>query len=382
MPWQPVAEDAGPVRGQPGQVAAVDLVAVRGVDELEPGAGKDQIDLRHARDPTPRTRPAVPVSDGNLEPCGWASSTSGPTPATCWWWTRTPVPRRCRRRRTRSRCGSPSTSTRTARVSQTGIDALTGFVASALRAGRGQGLRGDLRVRDLGGPRGEQRRRGARARPRADRRGHQVLSGEDEARLTFLAVRRWFGWSSGRLGGLRHRRWLAGDRGRRGRGARRGLVAAAGRRPAGPRVLRATARPTRTSCASCAGRSGPRSPATPAACCAAVPLDHAVATSKTFRSLARICGAAPSERGPVRPPDAARRRAGGVAAEAADDDRRRDRASCPASPRTGRTRSSPGAFVASAVMDIFDLTELEICPWALREGIILERLDKTAACLG
>jgi exopolyphosphatase / guanosine-5'-triphosphate,3'-diphosphate pyrophosphatase len=27
-------------------------------------------------------------------------------------------------------------------------------------------------------------------------------------------------------------------------------------------------------------------------------------------------------------------------------------------------------------MDIFGLTELEICPWALREGIILERLDQ------
>ena len=27
----------------------------------------------------------------------------------------------------------------------------------------------------------------------------QVLSGEDEARLTFLAVRRWYGWSAGRL---------------------------------------------------------------------------------------------------------------------------------------------------------------------------------------
>jgi exopolyphosphatase/guanosine-5'-triphosphate,3'-diphosphate pyrophosphatase len=26
-----------------------------------------------------------------------------------------------------------------------------------------------------------------------------VLPGEDEARLTFLAVRRWFGWSAGRL---------------------------------------------------------------------------------------------------------------------------------------------------------------------------------------
>jgi exopolyphosphatase/guanosine-5'-triphosphate,3'-diphosphate pyrophosphatase len=35
-----------------------------------------------------------------------------------------------------------------------------------------------------------------------------------------------------------------------------------------------------------------------------------------------------------------------------------------------------GAFVATAVMDIFDIGELEICPWALREGIILERLDK------
>ncbi|MDQ1652728.1 MAG: exopolyphosphatase / guanosine-5-triphosphate,3-diphosphate pyrophosphatase, partial [Cryptosporangiaceae bacterium] len=27
----------------------------------------------------------------------------------------------------------------------------------------------------------------------------EVLSGADEARLTFLAVRRWFGWSAGRL---------------------------------------------------------------------------------------------------------------------------------------------------------------------------------------
>ena len=26
-----------------------------------------------------------------------------------------------------------------------------------------------------------------------------MLSGEDEARLTFLAARRWFGWSAGRL---------------------------------------------------------------------------------------------------------------------------------------------------------------------------------------
>jgi exopolyphosphatase/guanosine-5'-triphosphate,3'-diphosphate pyrophosphatase len=36
----------------------------------------------------------------------------------------------------------------------------------------------------------------------------------------------------------------------------------------------------------------------------------------------------------------------------------------------------PGALVAEACMDIFELTELEICPWALREGVILERLDQ------
>ena len=26
-------------------------------------------------------------------------------------------------------------------------------------------------------------------------------------------------------------------------------------------------------------------------------------------------------------------------------------------------------------MDIFELATLEICPWALREGVILERID-------
>jgi exopolyphosphatase / guanosine-5'-triphosphate,3'-diphosphate pyrophosphatase len=35
-----------------------------------------------------------------------------------------------------------------------------------------------------------------------------------------------------------------------------------------------------------------------------------------------------------------------------------------------------GALVAEALTDLFDLAELQICPWALREGIILERLDR------
>ena len=43
-------------------------------------------------------------------------------------------------------------------------------------------------------------RRGARRRCASDAGVDLlVLPGEDEARLTFLAVRRWFGWSAGRL---------------------------------------------------------------------------------------------------------------------------------------------------------------------------------------
>jgi exopolyphosphatase/guanosine-5'-triphosphate,3'-diphosphate pyrophosphatase len=30
-------------------------------------------------------------------------------------------------------------------------------------------------------------------------------------------------------------------------------------------------------------------------------------------------------------------------------------------------------------MDLFGLNELEICPWALREGVILRRIDALSA---
>ena len=36
-----------------------------------------------------------------------------------------------------------------------------------------------------------------------------------------------------------------------------------------------------------------------------------------------------------------------------------------------------GALVAEATMRALSLTQLEICPWALREGVILRRLDHT-----
>ena len=34
-----------------------------------------------------------------------------------------------------------------------------------------------------------------------------------------------------------------------------------------------------------------------------------------------------------------------------------------------------GAIVAEAAMDLLGIGELVICPWALREGLILNRMD-------
>jgi exopolyphosphatase / guanosine-5'-triphosphate,3'-diphosphate pyrophosphatase len=201
-----------------------------------------------------------------------------------------------------------------------------------------------------------------------------VLSGADEAKLTFLAVRRWFGWSSGRLtvfdigggsleiaagqdeaptvvqslllgAGRLTREWLPGD------------VPAAD-------DMHKLRRHIRTTIAQDAGAvlRGGRA-------------DHAVATSKTFRSLARVCGAAPSAEGPFVRRLLPReelvawlpRLAGMTAAQ---------RAELPGVSAARAHQLVAGALVADAVMDLFDLSALEICPWALREGVILEHLDK------
>ena len=104
--------------------------------------------------------------------------------------------------------------------------------------------------------------------------------------------------------------------------------------------------------------------------------DHAAATSKTFRSLARICGAAPSGDGPLVPRSAAaattlREWIPKLIAMTPDE-----LADLPGVSPSRTHQIVPGALVAEACMDIFDLTALEICPWALREGVILERLDQ------
>lgn len=200
-----------------------------------------------------------------------------------------------------------------------------------------------------------------------------VLSGEDEARLTFLAVRRWFGWSSGRLlvmdiGGGSLELAAGSDEepdvaislplgaGR----LTRGFITTDPANDAEIKALRKHAR------AMIADSIGPLRRTAP-------PM-LAAATSKTFKQLARIAGAPASSEGMF-----VRRRlkssdvrqlvsllSGLTAGE---------RAKLPgvSSGRSGQLLA--GAIVAEAAMDLLGVEELDICPWALREGVILRRMD-------
>jgi exopolyphosphatase/guanosine-5'-triphosphate,3'-diphosphate pyrophosphatase len=259
------------------------------------------------------------------------------------------------------------------RLSDDGAARLREFIAEALNVAEDKGVEDVLSfatsaVRDA--TNGEEVLTGIRDDLGVDIR---VLDGADEARLTFLAVRRWFGWSSGRL--------LVADIGGGSLEIATGLdeepdVAlslplGAGRltrswftaNPPGSDEVRELRRHVRTAIARVVGdvvRFGRP--------------DRAVATSKTFRQLARIAGAAPSGDGPfvartISHPDVTdwAQRLAKMPLE--------ERRTLPGvSP--GRAPQLPaGAIVADAVMDLFGLTELEICPWALREGVILRRID-------
>ena len=236
----------------------------------------------------------------------------------------------------------------------TGVEDFIGFATSAVR----DAVNGEEVLARI------QERTGASIR---------VLSGESEAKLTFLAARRWFGWSSGRLlvvdigggslelaagqdedpeavvslplgAGRLTRDWLTAD-------------------PPPSDEVRALRRHVRAQIARLAGglrRGGA--------------VDHAVGTSKTFRQLARIAGAAPSSEG-FYAKRFLKHSDTGLWAERLASMNRAERARLPGVSE-GRAGQMPaGAIVADAVMDLMGLSQLEICPWALREGVILKRLD-------
>jgi len=259
-------------------------------------------------------------------------------------------------------------------VSATGVDALTSFTASAIEVAEDKGCEDMLAfatsaVRDARNSEEVLDHVHDRTGVRID-----VLSGEDEARLTFLAVRRWFGWSAGRLavfdigGGSLE---IAGGPDESPDvawslplGAARLARDYFGGGPADDESIRRLRKQIRAEIARDAGhllRAGAP--------------DHAAATSKTFRSLARICGAAPSGEGPLVPRKLPREELSGwlpkLVAMTPEE-----LADLPGVSPSRTHQIVPGALVAEACMDIFDLDALEICPWALREGVILERLDQ------
>ena len=206
----------------------------------------------------------------------------------------------------------------------------------------------------------------------------QVLPGEDEAHYTFLAARRWYGWSAGRLlvldigggslelaagsdehpdlavsvplgAGRLTRDWFSTDPPRRKEitALRQHLTAVLD--PLAERVRRA-----------------------------GVPT-LAVGTSKTFRSLARLTNTTPTGTRPVSTPLRARRvltdtELGQLLAfisRMSSADLAEFNGVSP-----GRAHQLvAGASVARTAMRALQLRELKICPWALREGVIFRRLD-------
>jgi exopolyphosphatase/guanosine-5'-triphosphate,3'-diphosphate pyrophosphatase len=196
----------------------------------------------------------------------------------------------------------------------------------------------------------------------------KVLAGQDEARLTFLAVRRWFGWSAGQL--------LVLDIG----GGSLEIAAGFDEVPELALSLplgagRLTRERLRTDPPPAAEVAALESYVDSALASVVVQSwDRVAATSKTFRTLARLAGAAPSGAGFRTPRSltltglhqvlgfirhmsaAALGEMDGVSAARAH-------------------QLLAGAVVAEAIMRRLGMDSLDICPWALREGVILERLD-------
>jgi exopolyphosphatase/guanosine-5'-triphosphate,3'-diphosphate pyrophosphatase len=206
----------------------------------------------------------------------------------------------------------------------------------------------------------------------------QVLTGEDEARLTFLAVRRWFGWSAGRLlvldiggGSLELATGLDEEPDvalsvplGAGRMTRRYLPEAEG----GGRPDLAALEQLQQHVDETLAPVGAKLRA------AGVP-DCVAATSKTFRTLARLAGAAPSGAGLRVPRELT---VTGLAQVIGFVSRIESAALAElqgVSPQ--RAHQVPaGAVVAQAAMRAVDVPFVRICPWALREGVILRRLDQ------
>jgi exopolyphosphatase/guanosine-5'-triphosphate,3'-diphosphate pyrophosphatase len=259
------------------------------------------------------------------------------------------------------------------RIVEEGRERLEAFVREALRIAEDKGVQELIAfvtsaIREA--VNGEEVLAGIRASTGVELK---VLPGQAEAQLTFLAARRWFGWSAGRLlvldigGGslemasgfdempevarslpfgaaLLTKEWFTED-------------------PPDETSVRGLRRHVRAEIGKVVGdlvRYGRP--------------DRVCASSKTFKQLARMAGAAPSAEGAY----VSRRLFRADLSEWIGKLSRMSSSERAALPgvSVGRARQLlAGAIVAEAAIDLFESEVADISPWALREGIILRRLD-------
>ncbi|HIW90931.1 MAG TPA: Ppx/GppA family phosphatase [Candidatus Corynebacterium avicola] len=201
----------------------------------------------------------------------------------------------------------------------------------------------------------------------------RILSGDAEAQLTFLAVRRWFGWSAGRICDLD----IGGGSLEMSIGVNEmpdvalSVDLGAGRLthdwfdndPPKKKEIKALAAHIDDTLEKPIKQLRE-----------AGPVDLAVGTSKTFRMLARLTGAAPSSAGPrvrrVLTQPGVRQLTSFISRMSSAD-----RAELEGVSSDRSHQIVAGALVAEAAMRHLGIEQLELCPWALREGVILRRAD-------
>jgi exopolyphosphatase/guanosine-5'-triphosphate,3'-diphosphate pyrophosphatase len=197
----------------------------------------------------------------------------------------------------------------------------------------------------------------------------QVLTGEEEAKLTFLAARRWFGWSSGRLlvidiGGGSLEMAAGVDESPE---IATSLPLGAGRLtkdflkgdPYTDKSLRALRDHIENKLEQILPSLVKHQES-----------DRAIATSKTLRTLARLSGDWFDGTGKNITVEAIRK----ISAKLSEMDES-TRAKLPGVSENRASQIVAGSLVAESVMRNLDIKELEVCPWALREGVVLKWMD-------
>ena len=201
----------------------------------------------------------------------------------------------------------------------------------------------------------------------------RILSGEEEARLTFLAVRRWYGWSAGRICDLD----IGGGSLEMSVGVDENPDEACSLDLGAARLTRQwfeTDPPSRKAVADLREYIDVELDAPVEKLLDAGPIDLAVGTSKTFRMLARLTGAAPSSAGPrvkrTLTQAGLRQLIAFISRMTAAD-----RAELEGVSSDRSHQVVAGALVAEAAMRKLEIDSLNICPWALREGVIFYHTD-------